>query len=55
MILIGRTHPRAPDEDELRARAIELRAAGMSARDVAAALSAELGAPRNLAYRLAHE
>jgi hypothetical protein len=25
------------------------------AREIAAALSAELGAPRNVAYRLAHE
>jgi hypothetical protein len=47
--------PRATSEDELRARATELRAEGRSARDVAAVLSAELGAPRNLAYRLAHE
>ena len=42
-------------EAELRARASELRAAGHSARDIAAMLTAELGAPRNLAYRLAHE
>lgn len=45
----------AATEDELRARAAALRAEGRSARDVAALLSAELGAPRNLAYRLAHE
>ena len=32
-----------------------LRAEGLSARDVAASLSAEYGAPRNVAYRLAHE
>ena len=42
-------------EEQLRARAAELRAAGRTARDIAAALSAELGAPRNLAYRVAHE
>jgi 16S rRNA (cytidine1402-2'-O)-methyltransferase len=42
-------------EEQLRARAAALRAEGRSARDIAAALSAELGAPRNLAYRLAHE
>jgi 16S rRNA (cytidine1402-2'-O)-methyltransferase len=55
VILIAGRIPRAVSEDELRARANELRAEGRSARDVAAALSAELGAPRNLAYRLAHE
>jgi len=42
-------------EDELRSRARSLRAAGLSARDVAAALVREDGASRNLAYRLAHE
>ncbi len=42
-------------EDELRARARSMRAAGLSARDVAAALVRESGASRNLAYRLAHE
>jgi len=42
-------------EDELRSRARSMRAAGLSARDVAAALVREGGASRNLAYRLAHE
>jgi 16S rRNA (cytidine1402-2'-O)-methyltransferase len=42
-------------EEQLRARAAELRAEGRTTRDIAAALSTELGAPRNLAYRLAHE
>lgn len=55
VILIAGRMPQATSEDELRARANELRAEGRSARDVAAVLSAELGAPRNLAYRLAHE
>ena len=44
-----------PAEDELRTRARSLRASGLSARDVAAALVREAGASRNLAYRLAHE
>jgi 16S rRNA (cytidine1402-2'-O)-methyltransferase len=44
-----------PAEDELRSRARSLRAAGLSARDVAAALVRDDGASRNLAYRLAHE
>jgi 16S rRNA (cytidine1402-2'-O)-methyltransferase len=54
IVIAGRT-PQAVSEDELRARAVALRAAGRSARDVAAALAAEFGAPRNVAYRLAHE
>ena len=52
---IAGSTPQGASEEELRARAIALRAEGRSARDVAARLSAELGAPRNLAYRLAHE
>ena len=55
IVIAGGTAPVGATEDELRARAAELRAAGASARDIAAALSAELGAPRNLAYKLAHE
>ena len=54
IVIAGRT-PQAVSEDELRARAVALRAEGRSARDVAAALAAEFGAPRNVAYRLAHE
>ena len=45
----------APDDEALHAAARRMRASGMSARDVAAALVAELGASRNAAYRLAHE
>lgn len=41
------------DEAVLRARADALRAEGLGARDIQHALSAA-GAPRNLAYRLAH-
>jgi 16S rRNA (cytidine1402-2'-O)-methyltransferase len=55
IVIAGGSSPSAATEDELRARAAELRAAGLGARDVAAALVAELGAPRNLAYRLSHE
>jgi 16S rRNA (cytidine1402-2'-O)-methyltransferase len=43
------------DETALRDRARELRADGLSARDVARVLTEESRAPRNLAYRLAHE
>lgn len=55
ILIAGAEAPRSASEDELRARVAALRAEGRSARDVAAALTAELGAPRNLAYRLAHE
>ena len=55
VIVIAGQVPTGASEDQLRARATALRAEGRSARDIAAALSAEFGAPRNLAYRLAHE
>ena len=55
VIVIAGRIPEALSENELRARASALRAEGRSARDVAATLSAEFGAPRNVAYRLAHE
>jgi 16S rRNA (cytidine1402-2'-O)-methyltransferase len=55
IVIAGGGAPAGATEDEMRARAAELRAEGRSARDVAAALAEELGAPRNLAYRLAHE
>jgi len=55
VIVIAGQRPAEVTEDELRARALELRAEGRSARDIVTVLTAELGAPRNLAYRLAHE
>ena len=55
IVIAGSSIPTGASEDQLRARAMALRAEGRSARDIAAVLSAELGAPRNLAYRLAHE
>ncbi len=54
LVVAGAT-AEAPDEDEARRRARELRAAGLSARDVAARLVSELGVPRNAAYRMAQE
>ncbi len=45
----------SPTEDVIRERVRELRAGGASARDVTTRLVAEMGLPRNLAYRLAHE
>ena len=55
IVVAGAVAPAGPTEEHLRARAAALRAEGRAARDIAAALSSELGAPRNLAYRLAHE
>lgn len=55
IVIAGAAAPREATADELRAHAATLRADGVSPRDVAAALTAEFGAPRNLAYRLAHE
>ena len=45
----------APDEDALREHARRLRAAGASTRDIVRLLIADHDAPRNLAYRIAHE
>ena len=55
VIVIEGGEMRQADEEELRARAAELRAAGATPRDIAAALAEGLGAPRNVAYRIAHE
>jgi 16S rRNA (cytidine1402-2'-O)-methyltransferase len=45
----------APTEEAVRNRARALRAEGMSVRDVAKALVAEMGVGRNLAYQMAQE
>ena len=55
IVIAGGSVPLGATEDELRARAAALRVEGLSPRDVAAALASEMGAARNLAYRLAHE
>ena len=54
IVIEGSTYA-APTEESLRERAGALRAGGASARDIVMVLTEELGAPRNLAYRLAHE
>lgn len=43
------------NEDALRERAAALRVEGMSARDIVRVLMETANAPRNLAYRIAHE
>jgi 16S rRNA (cytidine1402-2'-O)-methyltransferase len=45
----------ALDEVALRNRVQVLRSKGMARRDIVAALVAEAGVPRNVAYRMAHE
>jgi 16S rRNA (cytidine1402-2'-O)-methyltransferase len=55
IIVAGSAPPVGASEEALRARVAELRAEGHTPRDIALALTGELGAPRNLAYRLAHE
>jgi 16S rRNA (cytidine1402-2'-O)-methyltransferase len=55
VIVIAGASPAEVDEDALRERARALRHTGVSSRDVTRALMEELGAPRNLAYRIAHE
>lgn len=55
IVVAGSSAPQGATEEQLRARAAELRAEGRTARDVASALVSELGASRNLAYRIATE
>lgn len=55
VIVIEGAQHEAPTEESMRERARALRAGGASARDIVTVLTEELGAPRNVAYRLAHE
>ena len=55
VILIGGAAAEKIDETTLREAAREMRAAGISARDCVDRLMSRFGAPRNLAYKLAHE
>jgi 16S rRNA (cytidine1402-2'-O)-methyltransferase len=54
ILVAGGTVP-ALDEEALRAEARRLRASGARSRDIVTALVGGFGAPRNLAYRLAHD
>ena len=54
VLVIGGAEVSAPDEAELRDAATRLRAEGKSSRDVMEHLVSALGAPRNVAYRIAH-
>ena len=55
VILIGGAAEEKLDEDALRSAAREMLADGASARDTVDHLISRYGAPRNLAYKLAHE
>ena len=55
IVVDGAAEQAAASDAELRARAVELRAGGRSPREIMTALTSELGASRNAAYRLAHE
>jgi 16S rRNA (cytidine1402-2'-O)-methyltransferase len=55
VILIGGAEEKPLDENSLREIARELQSAGASSRDIQDRLVHEHGAPRNVAYRLAHE
>jgi hypothetical protein len=55
VILIGGAEERPLDEDSLRGIASEMHSSGAGSREIMDRLVMEHGAPRNLAYRLAHE
>jgi 16S rRNA (cytidine1402-2'-O)-methyltransferase len=55
VLLVGGAPPVLVDEDALRKEAARLRSTGMSARDIVHVLMESAHAPRNLAYRIAHE
>lgn len=55
VILVAASVPEKVSETALRAAAKSLRAEGCSAREIIERLTDEMGAGRNLAYRLAHE
>ena len=55
VILIGAAVPQMLSEEKLRDAAARLREDGLSSREIVERLTSELGAGRNLAYRIAHE
>jgi 16S rRNA (cytidine1402-2'-O)-methyltransferase len=55
VLVIGGAAVVPPSEEVVRERVRELRAAGSSSRDTAAAVSRELGVPKRVAYRLSQE
>ncbi len=55
VILVGRAADEQIDDDAMREAVAEMRADGLSSRDCVDRLMSRFGAPRNLAYKLAHE
>lgn len=55
VLLISGAEHGEPDESDLSAAAARLRADGKSSRDVMEQLISDFRAPRNVAYRIAHE
>jgi 16S rRNA (cytidine1402-2'-O)-methyltransferase len=55
VIVVAGAAVASSSEEQLRERVEALRASGASARDIVSTLVEEMGAPRNLAYRLSHE
>lgn len=55
VLVLGSALQVSPGDARVRARVRDLRASGLSARDTAAAVAAELGVPKRLAYRMAQE
>jgi 16S rRNA (cytidine1402-2'-O)-methyltransferase len=55
VLVLGSAQRVAPSDDRVRQRVRALRASGLSARDTAASVAAELGVPKRVAYRMAQE
>ena len=55
VLVIAAAVEQAPSDEAVRTRVNALRASGMSARDAAATVAAELGVPKRVAYRLAQQ
>ena len=55
VIVVARAAVASSSEEQLRERVEALRASGASARNIVSTLVDEMGAPRNLAYRLVHK
>jgi 16S rRNA (cytidine1402-2'-O)-methyltransferase len=55
VLVLGSAQQVAPSDARVRDRVRAMRAAGMSARDTASAVAAELGVPKRVAYRMAQE
>ena len=54
VLVIARAIERSPTESEARDTVTRMRSEGASSRDIIERLTAELGVPRNIAYKLAH-